>query len=174
MKLAGRTTATLVYKHVALQGRHLGEGCNHGIARDIDKTPIEIMREAMLPDIMKKQSKSLTAKVVTRRCFESRRDRQGHHKRTDPKGRFVCCFMPIFCIDADLVDQELRQNGQWIVSDGQRPPFIDFGKITPETTPTERARSLEENDTKNVGIMSRTFQSGFKRLSNSDSPQRYL
>ena len=29
----------------------------------------------MLSDIMKKQSKSLTAKVVTRRCFESRRDR---------------------------------------------------------------------------------------------------
>jgi hypothetical protein len=76
LKLAGRTTATLVYTHVALQGRHLDEGSNPGIARDIDKTPVEITKEAMLPDIMKKQSKSLTAKVVTRRCFESRRDRQ--------------------------------------------------------------------------------------------------
>ena len=78
MKLAGRTTATLVYTHVALQARHLDEGSNPGIARDIDKTPVEITKEAMLPDIMKKQSKSLTAKVVTRRGFESRRDRRAY------------------------------------------------------------------------------------------------
>ena len=75
MKLAGRTTATPVYKHIALQGRQLDNGSNPGIARDIDKTPGKNIREAMPPDIMKKQSKSLTAKLVTRRCFESRRDR---------------------------------------------------------------------------------------------------
>ena len=67
MKLAGRTTATLVYNDIALQGRHLDEGSNPSIARDIDKTPGENIREAMLPDIMKKQSKSLTAQVITRR-----------------------------------------------------------------------------------------------------------
>ena len=76
MKLAGRTTATPVYKHIALQGRHLDTGGNPVIARDIDKTPGKNIREVMLSDIMKKQSKSLTAKVVTRRCFESRRDRK--------------------------------------------------------------------------------------------------
>jgi hypothetical protein len=67
LKLAGRTTATLVYNDITLQGRYLDEGSNTGIARNIDKTPGENIKEAMLPDIMKKQSKSLTAQVVTRR-----------------------------------------------------------------------------------------------------------
>jgi len=43
------------------------------------------------------QSKSLSAQVVTRRGFESRRDRQEWRKRTDQKGRFfvVSCR---FCV----------------------------------------------------------------------------
>jgi hypothetical protein len=42
--------------------------------------------------------------------------------------------------DADLVAQELRQNSQWIVSEGQRLPFIDLGEITPKALSTEPAR----------------------------------
>jgi hypothetical protein len=41
--------------------------------------------------------------------------------------------------DIDLVAQELRQNSQWIVIDGHRTPFIDFGEITPETLSTAQA-----------------------------------
>ena len=45
----------------------------------------------MLPDIMKKQFGSLSALVVARRCFESRRDRKS--KQLD---EFVKLFL--FCI----------------------------------------------------------------------------
>ena len=87
-------TATIVYTHVALQGRHLDEGSNPGIARDIDKTPVEITKEAMLPDIMKKHSKSLTAKVVTRRGFEPRRDRLEDNLMNSHQVVFIlyCCY----------------------------------------------------------------------------------
>ena len=44
-------------------------------------------------------SNLLSTQVITRRCFQSRRDRQEQRERTDQKGRFFCCIMTIFALN---------------------------------------------------------------------------